>query len=205
MRNPKEHPDKISCFILCDASDEAEKLGELLTKITSVKIVGKSTDPPKAIHTIARLKPEMVFLEVVMSQMTGFEVMAQIRENALNPCFAFVTDREEYTIRAIKANVFDYLLRPLDIEELKATIARYQKMRPLYKQICYGRQPDFQLLTSREKEILRCLVEGQSSQEIAEKLCISKNTVDTHRRKILEKTGLKSTSDLIRHYISRQI
>ncbi len=62
---------------------------------------------------------------------------------------------------------------------------------------------DIKALTLREKEILKWLVQGKSSQEIAQYLHISRHTVDTHRRKILKKTMSKNTLELISNYHSK--
>ena len=199
-QNGQNNP--ISCYIIDDEQEAVNRLGTLLDKIPCMEVYGKETDPEKAVTSILAYNPELVFIDIIMKGKTGFEVIEEIREKGYYPHFVFVTAHSNYSIRAIKTAAFDYLMKPVDIEELKETIERYKSLRPLAAcQNSEGRA-SFELLSQREKEILQYLVDGKTSAEISDLLCISKNTVDTHRRNILEKTGLKSTSQLIRHYLS---
>ncbi|MFO7891861.1 MAG: response regulator transcription factor [bacterium] len=198
----KDHEEKISCFILDDEPDAIDRLKILTDKINILKVTGKETDPGRAVASMSELKPEIVFLDIVMAGKTGFEVIEALREKGINPCFIFVTAHDNYSINAIKASAFDYLLKPVDIDELKETIRRYETVRPFKNLNNVEKTHNFDCLSSREKEIIQYIIEGKTSQEISETLSLSKNTIDTHRRNILEKTGLKSTNDLIRHYLS---
>ena len=198
----KDHNKKITCFILDDEPDAIDRLEILIDKIGKLKVAGKETETDRAIESIIAMKPEIVFLDIVMTRKTGFEVIKALRNNGMNPCFIFVTAHDNYSIHAIKAAAFDYLLKPVDMDELKETIQRYITVRKSVKYNSDNSAPSFECLSSREKEILQHLVEGKTSQEIADILFVSKNTVDTHRRNILEKTGLKSTNELIRYFLS---
>ena len=200
----KSHDASITCFILDDEQDAIDRLEILIDKIPVLKVIGKETDSERAVTSLADLKPEVVFLDIVMAEKTGFEVIEALREKGISSCFIFVTAHDNYSIHAIKASAFDYLLKPVDIDELKETIRRYESVRPFKNCNDAGKTPNFDCLSSREKEIIQYLVEGKTSQEISETLSLSKNTIDTHRRNILEKTGLKSTTELIRYYLSIQ-
>src|SRR6056297_1462854 len=194
--------EEISCYILDDELHALDRLEILLDKINNLDVVGRQTDPEEAIDAIVKIQPEVIFLDIVMDRKTGFEVIEEIRNNGYNPCFIFVTAHNNYSINAIKTAAFDYLLKPVDINELKDTIRRYESARLLKSYQSNNKKVSFACLSPREKEILQYIVEGKTSQEISEVLYLSKNTVDTHRRNILEKTGLKSTNELIRAYFS---
>mgnify|MGYP006278440337 CR=1 FL=1 len=200
----KSHDTSITCFILDDEQESIDRLEILIDKISVLEVVGKETDPERAVISLINLSPDVVFLDIVMAKKTGFEVIDALREKGINPCFIFVTAHDNYSIHAVKAAAFDYLLKPVDIDELKDTIKRYESVRPFKNDSDDGKTPNFDCLSSREKEIIQYLVEGKTSQEISETLTLSKNTIDTHRRNILEKTGLKSTAELIRYYLSIQ-
>jgi DNA-binding NarL/FixJ family response regulator len=197
-----ERNNTINCFILDDEIHAIDRLEILIEKVCPLQIAGRETQPEKAIETILKIQPEIVFLDIVMAGMTGFEVIESLREKGFNPTFIFVTAHENYSIHAIKKAAFDYLLKPVDINELKETIRRYETVRPVKKHHSNGNTISFDCLSDREKEIARHLVEGKTSRKIAEILYLSKNTVDTHRRNILDKTRLKYTNELIRYYLS---
>ncbi len=200
VSNEKEN--NINCFILDDEPHAIDRLENLLEKVRPLKVAGRETRPEKAIESILEIQPEIVFLDIVMGGMTGFEVIEALREKGTHPTFIFVTAHENYSIHAIKKAAFDYLLKPVDINELKETIRRYENVRPVRKHHSNGNTVSFDCLSDREKEIVHFLVKGKTSREIGKILYLSKNTIDTHRRNILEKTGLKSTTDLVRYYLS---
>ena len=176
------------CIVIDDEALAVERLCNLLNQLKQVDIIETALSPEKAIKEILAKKPDIVFIDVEMPRISGFDIVKDVRANLFNPTFIFVTAYNQYAIKAIKAEAFDFLVKPVDIDELHETIDRYLK-----------RQKGFVLpencnLTSREKEILQLVAKGKTSKEIGELLHISKHTVDTHRRKILEKTGNKSTA-----------
>lgn len=189
--NPKE----TTCIIIDDELQIRDRLESLLLKFDHIKVLSKEGVPEPAIKKVLELKPDIVFVDVEMPRMNGFDVVKAIREKQFYPTFIFVTAYNQYAIKAIKNEAFDFLLKPVDIEELAQTLERYQNKTLLKqeteKKNIYGK------LSVREFEILEFLKQGLSSKDIAEKLNISKTTVDTHRRNILEKTGMKSTAELI--------
>jgi DNA-binding NarL/FixJ family response regulator len=187
--------DKINCIIIDDEAIVRKRMESLLTKFSGINILASIDVPEKGIEEIMNLKPDIVFLDVEMPRMNGFDIVQMIRKEKYFPTFIFVTAYPQYAIKAIKNEAFDFLLKPIDITELEQTLNRYKK------KIAYLKKVDtvdvYNKLSLREFEILSMLKEGLNSKEIALKLFISKATVDTHRRNILEKTGMKSTMELI--------
>jgi len=188
----------IKSIIVDDEREARDRLSELLKKVEGVVISDSVGDPEIAIRKIIKLKPDIVFLDIEMPGMNGFEVVHEVRSNLVYPTFIFVTGYDQYTIKAIKNAAFDYLLKPIDIDELKESLERYRKEKKLRLdpetiKSKFQNTP----LTDREIEIIQLLIQGKTSKEIAEELFISKNTVDTHRRNILEKTNLNSTPEII--------
>lgn len=169
---------KMNCILVDDdplAVDCLEKL--LLLSETTTSIL-KICDPSKAVALILDKRPDVVFIDVEMPRISGFDVINEVRSGLFFPSFIFTTGFNQYAIKAMKAEAFDYLLKPIDIDELNDTITRYfdsQKKVRLPENCC---------LTAREREVIELVAEGQTSREIGEMLNISKHTVDTHRRKI---------------------
>jgi DNA-binding NarL/FixJ family response regulator len=199
-QNDQNNP--IGCYIFDDEKDAVNRLDILIAKRPNVKVYGKTTDLAKAVDAILETKPELVSIDIVMKGKTGFEVIEEIRKKGYYPHFVFATAHPNYSIRAIKTAAFDSLMKPLDIEEVKENVERYQSVRLLVEYQNGDDPSSFESLSQREKEIIQHLVNGKISAEISDLLFISKNTVDPHRRNILEKNRLKSTAKLIRHYLS---
>jgi len=106
-----------------------------------------------------------------------------------------ITAFEHYSIKAIKTEVFDYLVKPIDIEELKESLERLVShiSSPQLSLI-----ENVKILSEREKQVLELALEGKSSRAIADRLFVSKRTIDSHRKNILKKTGARSFMELIR-------
>ncbi|MGE4287539.1 MAG: response regulator [Salinivirgaceae bacterium] len=181
----------LTCYLIDDQIDSLERLEYLIEKCGTIKVSGKNTNPGQAINEVVKIKPNIVFVDVEMPSLTGFEVIEQIRSRLESPQFIFTTAYSQYAIKAIKASAFDYLLKPIDLDELKQVIKRITLNNP--KMVLLKKLE----LSEREKEVISYIIEGKTSKEIADKLFISKNTVDTHRRNILEKNGLKNIQELI--------
>ncbi len=89
-----------------------------------IEIIGKSQSPVSGIELINRLKPDILFLDIKMPRMDGFQLLEQIEER--NFFLIFTTAHSEYGIRALKASAIDYLLKPIDPIELKSAVRKVQ-------------------------------------------------------------------------------
>ena len=85
-----------------------------------VKVVAIATEPEKGIELIEDYKPDIVFLDINMPRINGFELLEAVKFKSFK--LIFTTAYEEYAIKAIKNKAFDYLLKPIHIEELKTCI-----------------------------------------------------------------------------------
>lgn len=188
----------ITCIIVDDEKDARDRLSSLLAKIEHVNVIANEGNPETAIKTIVDEQPDLVLIDVEMPRKSGFDIITEVRNENVNSTFIFVTAYNQYAIKAIKNRAFDYILKPVDIDELKEALERFNRsLKEKQKQDIPKILAKEYFLTPREIEIMEFLLECKTSKEIAEILFISKNTVDTHRRKILEKTETKSTAELV--------
>lgn len=96
-----------------------------LAKIPDAEIAGTCTNGRDAISACVIHKPDVVFLDIQMPVLDGFDVLGQMLSRGdLNPLIIFVTAFDEHAVRAFRANAFDYLLKPVDDESLAGTVAR---------------------------------------------------------------------------------
>ncbi|MDZ4749385.1 MAG: LytTR family DNA-binding domain-containing protein [Saprospiraceae bacterium] len=91
----------------------------------SVEVVGEAENGREGIEKISKLEPQLVFLDIEMPEMNGFEMLLKLTEKKFH--IIFTTAYDHYAIKAIKYAAFDYLLKPIDIEELKMTVDRVIK------------------------------------------------------------------------------
>ena len=184
---------KLKVVVVDDEQAALDNLHRLLSFFEEISLIKTESVPEKAIETILSLKPDLLFLDIEMPRLSGFDILQKIFEKGVNPKVVFVTAYETYAIKAIKSYALDYLLKPVLIDDIKRVIGRYKYMSDLsFKNDVY-----LSGLSNREKDILHLILQGKNSNEIAKELFISKTTVDSHRRNILMKTGVKSTIDLV--------
>lgn len=113
----------IKGIIIDDEPHNITNLQRLLEKYCSeVTIVGSSPDANEGIVLIKNIKPDLVFLDIQMPKKDGFQVLQEL--NSYDFEVIFVTAFSQYGIQAIKFSAIDYLLKPIDIEELKKAVAK---------------------------------------------------------------------------------
>lgn len=186
----------IKTIIIDDDRYACERLKRLLQPYSQIKVEGWFTSSQKGLDYIKKGNPDLLFLDVELEKnISAFDIITQLRDLAKYPVIILVTAYPHYSIKAIKNEVFDYILKPVDIDELEDTIDRLMEHFSLKPASGDGQ---YKMLTKREKLILNYILEGKTSREIAETLYLSINTVNTHRRNLLKKTGARSVLDLIR-------
>ena len=196
--------NKLNCILIDDEQEALDRLESLLIKFDFVNVLEKFYNPEEAVEKIVEQKPDLVFVDVEMPRKTGFDIIEEVRKQNVNPKFIFVTGYNQYAIKAIRAAAFDFLVKPIDIDELKDALNRFYESQ--IRNTTNGIPVDLIKkydLTEREIEIINYLMVGKSSKEIAEELNLSKLTVDAHRKHILEKTKFHSTAELIGFIIAK--
>ena len=113
----------IRALIADDEWAARAKLQLWLIEQGDIEVVGQCADGFDAAEAIGRVKPDVVFLDIQMSGLTGLEVAAQL-EQATAPLLVFVTAFNEHAIRAFELSAIDYLLKPYDKDRLLSTLAR---------------------------------------------------------------------------------
>lgn len=188
----------IRCIILDDEIEACDRLESILKNIENIEVDAKIVNADEGIKRIVELLPDIVFLDVEMPGKSGFDVVKDVRAQKINPTFIFVTGYNQYAVKAIRNAAFDYLLKPVDLDELKEAIERFRCAKEEKEQYRIPEKLKTKFsLTPREIEIIELIAQCKSSKGISEILFISRHTVDTHRRNILVKTGMRTTNDLL--------
>jgi len=176
---------KVRVIAIDDDARALNRLKMLMNMEDNLELIGQYADARKAIEGVLEHKPDAVCMDMEMPEISGIELTKKLRARGYEGEIIYITAHDQYTIDAIRTGVFDYLLKPVKQDELRNCFRRF------FAQKCID-------LNENEKNIIRLLSNGANSEEIAEELFIAKNTVDTYRRKILQKTGTKNTAQLIR-------
>ena len=178
----------------------------LLENETNIAVVGEGTDGLEALAVVETEKPDLLIVDIRMPNLTGIEVVEKLRtqNNPIKIIMLSMHESEEYVLKSIKAGADGYLLKGSSKDEfLKAlhTVANGGKyfsgdissilIGQLTNSVSNSETKqifdDEQLITKREKEILKLLLSGKGNKEIAEALDISKRTAEVHRFNLMKK------------------
>jgi two-component system LytT family response regulator len=111
----------ITCVIVDDEKLARDLLQEYLQQIPNIQIVGEASKGKDAVELIDKVKPDLVFLDVQMPGMTGFDVLEEINHD---PFVIFCTAYDQYALKAFEKNAVDYILKPLDQERFRLAVER---------------------------------------------------------------------------------
>ena len=187
----------------------------LISMREGYEVVAEAGDGGEFLDMLPTMEADVVFMDISMPNVGGEE--ATRKALSLYPDLKIVTlsmfGEESYYTRMVEAGAKGFLLKDSSIEEVFDAIDTVvaggdyfsQRLLSSMSNRLRGTELSSGELSSREIEILLAICRGLSNQEIAEKLFISKRTVDAHRANILEKTGCKNTASLVVYAIRNQL
>jgi two-component system, NarL family, invasion response regulator UvrY len=190
-----------------------EILGEAFPKAT----FGEAQTAQETVECVRRQPWDVVILDISMPGKSGLDILSDLKR--LRPklpiLFLSMHPEEQYARRALRAGAAGYLTKESVPEELKGAVRRVVAggryvSATLAERLAYDLRegadtPIHELLSDREFQVLRMIASGKTVKEIAEEICLSVKTVSTYRTRILEKTGMKTTAELIRYALQTQL
>ena len=197
----------IHVLIVDDHAMVREGLKVLLQPLEYVAIVGVAATGAEALAAARQHHPDVVLLDINLPDMSGIDVCQQLA--AAQPgikVLALTTFNEKlYVTRMMQAGAAGYVLKNALPEELAEAITKVFAGKKFFSEEVQSlllQAPAeiaaTPLLTRREKEVLAAIAEGHTSQHIADTLCVSLLTIETHRRNLLTKFGVNNSALLIR-------
>jgi len=193
----------------------------LLERQPNLTVVAEAADGREAVALAVAEEPDVVVMDIAMPHLNGVEAARQIVANNPRIAVAMLSmhSDESYVIRSLKAGARAYLLKDSAeadlIEAIHAIRLGKSFFSPAVTRILkedYMRQLDkkdaddtYDLLTTREREVLQLVAEGQSNKDVANFLNLSLYTVETHRTHILQKLNLHSVPELILYAVRKGI
>jgi DNA-binding LytR/AlgR family response regulator len=118
----------MNCIVVDDEAAARSRLTRLLSAHPEVHIAGEASDGLEALDHIERLRPDLVFLDIQMPGLDGFQVLRSIPETAPFPLVVFVTGFDRHALAAFEANALAYLLKPVETDRLATVIERAVKL-----------------------------------------------------------------------------
>jgi DNA-binding NarL/FixJ family response regulator len=183
---------EITCLIVDDHEVVREGLRLSLSRSPHIRVVGEASDGATAVALVDRRKPDVVIMDVRMPGMDGLEATKLISEQTPDSAVLIFTAYSERSLlsRGLESGAKGYILKEAPHETLLRAIEKVAGgetyVDPALMPAFFTKDRE-DMLTSREREILKLLADGMSNSDVAGKLYISQETVKSHVRHILTK------------------
>jgi DNA-binding NarL/FixJ family response regulator len=193
----------------------------LLESEAGFTVVGEAADGREAVALAEKHAPDVIVMDVAMPGLNGIEAARQITGKEPRSAIVFLSmhSDEAYVLKALKAGARAYLLKDSAEYDLITAIKAVNEGKAFFSPAIskmlvedYMRQmrdrdveDSYELLTTREREVLQLLAEGKNNKEVAGILGLSFYTVETHRGNIFQKLNLHSSAELILYAVRKGV
>lgn len=203
---------KIRFMLVEDFRLVREGLKLLLENIDGYEVIGEAANGLMALSLLDNgLEPDIIFMDINMDKMDGIQATSQIMAKYPGSRIIALTMLKErkHIEKMLEAGATGYVLKSASEQEIQIAVERAMNGERFYStevldtlmQQYHDRNnlegTENMLITPREKEVLRLIIEENSNKEIAEALFISTRTVESHKRNLIEKTGSKNIAGLV--------
>jgi two-component system invasion response regulator UvrY len=190
-----------------------ETILEVFPKVT----FGEAGTAEETLECVRQQDWDIAIVDISMPGRSGLDILADLKQlrPKLPVLFLSVHPEDQYARRALKAGAAGYLTKEGVPDELKSAIRRVLNggryvSTALAEKLALDLMPGtsrplYELLSDREFQVLRMIAEGKTVTTIARELSLSVRTVSTYRTRVLEKTGMKTTAELIRYALKAQL
>jgi DNA-binding NarL/FixJ family response regulator len=190
----------------------------LLEAEADIKVTGEAGTGVEAVQLVQQLKPDVLVVDLMLADMSGLLVIRQTRKKSPKTGAVVLSmyGNDCYVVEALQAGAKSYVLKDCPPEELLRAVrevaAGHRYLAPPLSDRAIeaylvrseeSKLDPYDMLTSREREVLILAAQGMTGSQTAERLCISPRTVESHRSRLMQKLGLRNRAELI-HYAVRQ-
>ncbi|MFC1945178.1 response regulator [Chloroflexota bacterium] len=212
---------KIQVLIVDDHTLVRDGIKALLSLVSDVEVVGEAENGMEALDRVKTLAPDVVLMDLAMPVMGGLEATRRIRKDFPKTKVIAVTqyDDSEYVIPVIEAGASGFITKMTAFSELTSAIQAVYRGESFLsttaaaslvedlqqKTRVEGEKDPYQLLTDREREVLKLLAEGRAIKEISELFVVSPKTVEWYKTGLMNKLNIHNRTELIKFAIRKRI
>ncbi len=210
----------IRILIVDDHTILRQLLRRWLEQLQEVEVVGDAVNGREAVSAVEKLMPDIVLMDMVMPGLAGVEATRQIRKRFPKTRVLILTGymEDDQIVSALRAGASGYVVKHSDPQELLLGIQAVHRGNTYFSSaisegdainqyMWQAKREDgktgYELLTSREREVLQLIAEGYSNQRIGQELFISVKTVEAHKAHIMSKLHARNRTDLIRYALRK--
>jgi two-component system, NarL family, response regulator NreC len=207
----------VTIFLADDHHVVRQGLRSLLETQPDFKVVGEASDGLQTVTAVEKLRPQILVLDITMPGLNGLEVARQV-QSITRVVMLSMHSNEAYVLEALQNGAYGYVLKDSTAEDLIQAVHSAAEGKRFLSQpysdlainaymlkVHSTSQDPYQLLTTREREILQLMAEGHTNAEMSAKLSISPRTVEIHRANVMRKLNLHNQTDVIRYAIKKGI
>ena len=193
-----------------------EGIKKVLAEISGVEVMAEAENGEQFLKLLEKHKPDIVLMDLKMPVMDG--MVATEKALKLYPDLKIIVltmfGDEEYLYSMVLKGIYGYLLKTTSLTNLERAIRMVSNGQQYYtpelngllaKKLRQFSSSEIPAFTAKENELLKLLCKGLSTEEMAEKLCMSKRTIEGYRAKLLQKTGLSNTINLVIYAIRNKL
>lgn len=184
----------------------------IIKQNSELEVIGEVSNGEELIHFLKEQVPDLLILDISMPKITGIEAISLVKKQypEIKVLMLTMHKNKQYFYHSMSSGADGYLMKDDSDQELLLAISKIQEGKTYISPILSDdfasdvisahrnqQSTPFQSLTKREHEVLQLVVEGYTSKDVAEKLCLSPRTVDHHRSKLLKKFNLRNSADLV--------
>jgi two-component system response regulator NreC len=211
----------VNVLLVDDHAVVRQGLRRLLESDPDIEVVGEASDGRRATDMAERLRPNVVVMDISLPELNGIEATREImrRHAGANVLILSMHSDEVFVRQSLKAGARGYLLKDAEALDLQKAVkvvgqggsffspAASNVLLGSYLSEAHARQveDDLALLSDREREVLQGVAEGKTNKEIATRFSVNVHTVETHRRVIMEKLGLRNTAEIVRFAVRKKL
>jgi two-component system response regulator NreC len=212
---------KIRVLLTDDHTLFRQGIKTLISAEPDMEVVGEAANGADAVTRAADVRPDVILMDIGMAGLSSFEATRQIRKNRPEAKVLFLTmyDDEDYLVECMEVGAGGYVLKDSPAQQLVSAIrdvnrgGSYLSPRMLSQLVddfrsrikSAHRLPRFATLTTREREVLKVLAEGNSVKEIACSLNLSVKTVEAHKFNLMRKLDIHNKAQLVQYAIQKKI
>ena len=206
--------DCIRVFLADDHVMVREALAALLAKDERFRIVGQCGDGLEVLPGVQSTRPDVVVLDITLPSLNGLDVCRDLSRKCKGVAVLILSmhDNEQFIARALENGASGYLLKgsaAAQLTEAVAAVARGDLYlgpgipRNVLDRLSSGEKDPYELLTSRERQVLQLIAEGRTNRDVAKRIQVSVKTVDTHRTHLMQKLGIHDQTTLVKYALKK--
>lgn len=209
--------DKIQVLIADDHAIVRDGIRELLKREPDLQVVGEAVDGVQALEKTKDLCPDVVLLDIAMPNLNGLEVIGLLKEAAPETGVIILSmhANESYVHQALKSGALGYVLKASPSSDIVDAIRKVHNQEYFLSSKIKANVIDsylktkkneptvrgYDLLSEREQQVFRLVVQGSSTKEVADLLCVSPKTIEKHRTSISGKLGIQGRLEMLKYAI----